>query len=88
MSRRRRVRTARRPLVMKEDNPMDELVKLVSQKTGLAEDKARDAVMTVLGFLKERLPAPIAGQLDGLLGGAGSGMQDMAKGLGGMLDRK
>jgi hypothetical protein len=73
---------------MKEDNFMDELVRLVSQKTGLAEDKARDAVMTVLGFLKDRLPAPIAGQLDGILSGAGSGMQNMAKGLGGMMDKK
>ena len=37
---------------------MDELIKLVSEKTGLPEATARVAVETVLGFLKDRLPAP------------------------------
>jgi hypothetical protein len=52
---------------------MDELIKRVSEKTGIGEDKARSAVETVVGFLKERLPAPIAGQLDGVLGGSAAG---------------
>jgi uncharacterized protein (DUF2267 family) len=68
---------------------MNELVKLVAQKTGLAEDKARTAVMTVLDFLKDRLPGPLASQLDGLLGAGSQGPgQDMAAGLGDMLNRK
>lgn len=50
---------------------MDELIKQVSQRAGISEDKAREAVNTVVGFLKERLPAPIAGQVDGVLDGAG-----------------
>jgi hypothetical protein len=50
---------------------MDELVKLVSQKTGLSEDMAKVAVDTVAGYLKDRLPDPIAAQIDGVLGGAG-----------------
>ena len=69
---------------------MDELVKLVSQKTGLSEEMARTAVETVVGYLKEKLPGPIAGQIDSVLGGAGlaESAGDLAKGLGGILGRK
>ncbi len=69
---------------------MDELVKLVSQKTGLSEEMAKTAVETVVGFLKKKLPAPIAGQIDSVLSGAGSakGVEDLAKGLGGILGKK
>lgn len=69
---------------------MDELVKLVSKKTGLSEAMAKTAVETVLGYLKKKLPAPIAAQIDGVLGGAGAakGVEDLAKGLGGMLGKK
>lgn len=68
---------------------MDELVKLVSQKTGLPEEMARTAVETVIGYLKGKLPAPIAGQIDNVLGGAGMAkdMGGLAKGLGGLLDK-
>ena len=49
---------------------MDELIQLVCQKTGISADQARVAVETVLGFLKQRLPAPVAAQIDGLLSGS------------------
>ncbi len=52
---------------------MDEIVKQVAAKTGISEEQAKTAVTTVLGFLKTRLPAPIAGQIDGVLGGGGEG---------------
>jgi hypothetical protein len=53
---------------------MDELINAVSTKTGLSQDQARSAVDAVLGLLKSRLPAPLAGHLDSLLGGtAGAG---------------
>ncbi len=58
---------------------MDELVKLVAQKTGLPQDQAKVAVETVIGFLKQKLPAPIAGQIDSVLGA--SGTADVAKGI-------
>ncbi len=64
---------------------MDELVKLVQQKTGLPQDKAKQAVDTVIGYLKQKLPQPIAGQIDAVLAG---NMGDLAKGLGGMLGGK
>ncbi len=40
---------------------MDELINMVAQRTGLAPEKARTAVDTVVGFLKDKLPAPLAG---------------------------
>ena len=40
---------------------MDELIKRITEKTGISEDQARTAVTTVSGFLKEKLPAPLAG---------------------------
>ncbi len=52
---------------------MDELVKLVSKKTGIPEATARQAVEVVLNFLKDKLPAPIAAQLDAVLSGGSLG---------------
>jgi hypothetical protein len=67
---------------------MEELIKLVSQKTGIPHDQAKTAVETVLGFLKEKLPAPLAGQIDGLLsGGATPDLGNLAQGLGGLLNK-
>lgn len=67
---------------------MDELVKQVVAKTGISEDQARSAVTTVLEFVKGRLPAPIAGQIDNALGsegGVGGSLGDLASKVGGML---
>lgn len=61
---------------------MDELVKVVSQKTGLPEAQAKQAAQAVIDFLKTKLPAPIAQQLDSVLGAAGGGGLDA---LGGVL---
>ena len=46
---------------------MDELVNLIVKKTGIPAATARTIVNIVLDYLKKKLPAPIAGQLDGLL---------------------
>jgi hypothetical protein len=59
---------------------MEELVKIVAQRTGIGEESARTAVETVVGYLKEKLPAPIAGQVDALLGGEGSSAGDAIAG--------
>ena len=66
---------------------MDELISQVVQRTGIPEDKARMAVETVLGFLKSKLPAPIAGQIDNAVGGGGGGIGDMAGTLGVMFGK-
>ncbi|NLF00755.1 MAG: DUF2267 domain-containing protein [Anaerolineales bacterium] len=68
---------------------MDELVKLVAQKAGIPEKSARTAAETVLNFLKQRLPAPIAGQLDALVAGANADqISSAAAGLGNLLGKK
>ncbi len=64
---------------------MDEIVKLVAKKANISEDQARVAVTTVVSFLKQKLPAPVAAQLDAVLAG---GMPDLGQGLGGLLGKK
>lgn len=66
---------------------MDELVKLVSEKSGLSAGASKEVVELVIGYLKEKLPAPIAAQIDGVLGGGGD-LGGLAKGLGGLLGQK
>jgi nucleoid DNA-binding protein len=62
---------------------MDELVKLVSDKTGLNKELSETAVKVVLDYVKKKLPKPVAAQVDMVLG-AGSAA-DM---LGGLLGGK
>ncbi len=64
---------------------MNELVQQVCQRTGLSEDKAQQAVQTVLGYLKEKLPGPIAGQIDSALQGGGGGISGA---IGSVLGKK
>ena len=80
---------------------MEEIIRQVTERAGISEAQARTAVETVVGFLRARLPAPIAGHLDGLVGGgaagpgsggSGGGIADQAGGvlggLGGMFGGK
>jgi hypothetical protein len=83
---------------------MNELVQLVQQKTGLSQEMAQKVVDTIAGYLKTKLPEPMASGLDSLLGGsagtaatgdttadAGSVMdkaKSMVAGLGSMLGNK
>jgi hypothetical protein len=69
---------------------LDELTKVVVQKTGLPPDVAAKAVRAILDYLKENLPEPLAGQLEGLISGSkgkGKGPADIIGGLGGLLGR-
>ncbi len=47
---------------------MNELVQLVVKKTGMSEEQAKQAVETVVEFLKQKLPPQLAGQVDVVLG--------------------
>ena len=69
---------------------MDELVKLVKDKTGISEPQAETAVNVVLDFIKDKLPEPYASQLDGLIDGSVSSdsIEDLTKGLGGLFGGK
>jgi hypothetical protein len=66
---------------------MEEIIKLVSQKTGLPQDKAKLAVDTVISFLKKKLPPAIADQLDAVLAG-GNLPGDITSSLGSLLGGK
>lgn len=66
---------------------MDELVKLVTNKVGISEAQAKQAVDVVLGFLKDNLPEPIAGQLEAALEGDLGGLDDLFGGLGGLFGK-
>jgi hypothetical protein len=70
---------------------MDELVALVSKKTGIPEAQARTAAETTLAFLKKKLPPQVASQIDGVIAGNGAvgagNIGDMAKSLGGVLGK-
>ena len=67
---------------------MQELINQVAQRTGLAPDKARTAVETVLNFAKTKLPAPIATQLESALTGGETGnLAGAAKGAGGAFGK-
>lgn len=48
---------------------MEELVALVVEKTGVSEEQAGVVVKVVLDFIKGKLPASVAGQLDAVLEG-------------------
>lgn len=69
---------------------MEELVRQVTQKTGISDQQAKGAVDTVVGYLKGKLPGPVAGQIDGVLAGGkpGGGASGMPGGLGDVLGRK
>ncbi|MBS1550632.1 MAG: hypothetical protein JST15_01020 [Bacteroidetes bacterium] len=62
---------------------MDEVIKLVTDKTGISPDQAKSAVETVMGFLKDKLPAGISEQVEGLMSGKDvtGGIAGMAKGI-------
>ncbi len=64
---------------------MDELVKLVSEKADISKEQSKQAVDTVVAFLKDKLPKPVADQVDKALSGEGGDMEDLQKGLGGMF---
>jgi hypothetical protein len=46
---------------------MNELTNIIVQKTGISQENAQKSVQVMLGFLKTKLPTPIAAQLDSCL---------------------
>jgi hypothetical protein len=62
---------------------MNELINIIVQKTGISQENAQKAVQATVDFLKTKLPAPIAGQLDSFLSGGG-----LAEQAGGFLKEK
>ena len=79
---------------------MELLIKEITERTGISESQARDAVQMVANYIKTQLPAPIAAQVDSMLGGqggaqGGQGGQDLGDqaqqvlgNLGGMFNKQ
>ena len=65
---------------------MDELVKIVAEKTGLSQAQAKAATQTVLDYLMTKLPAPVAEQIKLVL--AGGGVGTIATGVGSLFGKK
>jgi hypothetical protein len=61
---------------------MDELINLITQRTGLPADQARAAAQTTIDFIKSKLPESMAGYVDTALN---SGMIDDVAGQAGNL---
>jgi hypothetical protein len=53
---------------------MNELVNFIVQKTGISQENAQKAAQAAIDFIKGKLPAPIASQVDAMLRGDMSGM--------------
>jgi len=66
---------------------MDELIKLVTKKAGVSEDQAKKAVDAVLGFLKTKLPKPVAAQIEAVLKGDAGGLKGAASKVGGLIKK-
>lgn len=67
---------------------MEKIVNLVAEKAGITQAQAKTAVDTVAGFLKDRVPPGLAGQVDNYLkddSKGGGGVSDTAGKLGGTI---
>ncbi len=69
---------------------MDEMTKMVSQKTGLPEDQSRKAAQAVMDYITNRLPTPVANQVrDAVMSGKGMGdIGNMTRGMGGSMGQR
>lgn len=65
---------------------MDQLVSMITEKTGLPADKAEEVIGMVVNFISEKLPGPIASQVQGLIDGGGDAVGGAADAAGGMMD--
>ncbi|MGH7091477.1 MAG: hypothetical protein ACREFQ_21505 [Stellaceae bacterium] len=69
---------------------MQELVQRIVDSTGISEDSATQAVDTVIGYVKEHEPPPIASQLETYLtGDTAASVAGAAKGaIGGIFGKR
>jgi hypothetical protein len=52
---------------------MNELIQRLTDKAGLSQEQAASAMQIVLGLVKEKLPAPVAMQVESILTGGAEG---------------
>ncbi|HEY7349452.1 MAG TPA: hypothetical protein VH599_14145 [Ktedonobacterales bacterium] len=58
---------------------MNELINQITQRVGISQQQAQQTVQVVIGFLKQKLPGPMASQLDNFVSQQGTpgGQQSM-----------
>jgi len=70
---------------------MNELISEIAQRTGIGEDKARQAAEVVISFLRTKVPG-VGGQLDSVLSGdaekAGGMTEKVMETVGGVFGKK
>jgi uncharacterized protein (DUF2267 family) len=74
---------------------MEELIKQVSERSGISEAQARKAVDTVMNYMRDKLPASVSGTIDSALGGGANAAgnvadtaQNVLGNIGGMFGKK
>ena len=63
---------------------MDELIKTVAKQANISVDQAKAAVESVMGFLRDKLPAPIGDQVNNVLSGKAFDVNAVSAALGGL----
>jgi hypothetical protein len=77
-------------------NIRDQLLDVITSKANLSREQAESALDAGIEFLKTKLPAPIASQVDNFLGGSGEensggalgGLGNMLGGLGSLFGNR
>ncbi|MFA6085982.1 hypothetical protein [Mucilaginibacter sp.] len=64
---------------------MEELIQIVSEKTGISTDKARSAIDTVISHLKDKLPMGLGEKIESFLNDGSSSFDDLFGDLKGKL---
>ncbi len=65
-----------------------EIVQMVSQKVGISEEQSQKAVQVVIGYLKDKLPGPLAGGLNKFTGETGSKESESSGALNDLFGKK
>lgn len=52
---------------------MEALINEIVERTGLTREQAADAAKVAVNYVKERVPSPVASQIDGILTGESVG---------------
>jgi hypothetical protein len=64
---------------------MDEIIKTITEKTGISDEQARQAAQATVDYIKSKIPPMFATQLDRLLEGGGSSSGGGSGFLGGIF---
>ncbi len=66
----------------------EQVINLIVKKTGITQENAQKAVLVVFDFLKTKLPAPIASQLEPFLTGGTGNTSGITQQAGGFVKSK